>query len=300
MCRQLGYVVGIVFLFCASTMAQSNVGSQKNGPEQDEKGITGYVQFGGSSNASGRVFKLDGSLGYDFNSHFGVDVGVPVYFAHSSTTVGSGASDSGIGNPYADFRLTFRGPSISYRAIVTGYFPVADTKKGFSTGRMTGDWTNRFEASASRLTPFLEVGIGNTIRDSRFFDRPFTSLGFNGHVEGGTTVALVNHVELGGSAYAVLPAGQQTIFSRMPTSMAGGAMAGGAMQHGRVFDNATETVGTADLARDHGFSAWIGAYPGSYIELELGYTRSVSYDLNTVSFNVGVRLNQLLRKQSKH
>src|SRR5215831_12011538 len=51
-----------------------------------------------------------------------------------------------------------------------------------------------------------------------------------------------------------------------------------------------ETVGTADLANDHGFSTWLGAHAGSKIDFEAGYTRSAGYDLNTVFFGVGFRV----------
>ncbi len=292
--RSLVYVFGSVLLVAAVAVAQSAPSAQGSSDE-DEKGVTSYIQFGGSTNSSGRIFKLDTTLGYNFNSHVGVDAGVPLYFAQSSSTSGSGTSNDGVGNPYVDLRLTFKNPAVSYRATVTGFIPVADVKSGLSTGRLTGDWTNQFERSFSRLTPFVAAGIGNTVRDSRFFDRPFTSLGFNAHIEAGSTVALSDHIELGGSGYGIFPHGQQRMYSRVRRMSSGGTT-----QHGRVFDTTTETVGTADLTRDHGFSGWISADAGSYVRLEFGYTRSVAYDLNTVSFNAGVNLGRLLRAQEKH
>ncbi len=268
--------------------------SPKSAESDDEKGFTSYVQFGGSANSSGRVFKLDTSIGYNVNEHLGFDAGLPFYFVSTpGTSTSAGTSQHGIGNPYLDFRVTFRSPVISYRSTATGYFPVASVKNGFSTGRMTGDWTNRFEHSFSRLTPFAEAGIGNTIRDSRFFDRPFTSLGFNAHVEGGASLALTDQVAIGASGYAILPSGQQRIYSKVMNTNA-------TMHNGRVFDTASETVGTADLARDHGFSVWTGVSPTPVLDLELGYTRSVRYALNTVSFNVGVNVGRLVQKKPSH
>ncbi len=292
--------VSVLLLACSLAAAQATPAASGN---DDERGFASYVQFGGSSNSSGRVFKLDTSIGYNFSSHVGFDVGVPVYFVSaSSTATGTSSSNQGMGNPYLDFRLTFRNPVLSYRSIVTGYFPVADVKSGFSTGRMTGDWTNHFEHSFSRLTPFANLGIGNTILDSRFFDRPFTSLGFNAHVEGGASLALSQYVNAGASGYAILPSGQQRIYSRMLKMSSGGTGTGmgTGMGRGRVFDTAAETVGTADIARDHGASAWIGASPNAYLDFELGYTRSAQYDLNSVSFNVGVNIGRLVRNKSRH
>jgi hypothetical protein len=58
-------------------------------------------------------------------------------------------------------------------------------------------------------------------------------------------------------------------------------------------------VGSADIARDNGFSTWIGASPSKYLDLELGYTRSVHYDLNTVSFEIGVNVGRLAKRARK-
>ncbi len=284
--------VAMVFLLSASLAVLAQNPKPAAPESDDEKGFASYVQFGGSVNSSGRIFKLDTSIGYNVNEHLGFDAGIPFYFVSTpDTNTSAGSSQRGIGNPYLDFRVTFRNPVISYRSTATGYFPVASVKNGFSTGRMTGDWTNRFEHSFTRLTPFAELGIGNTIRDSRFFDRPFTSLGFNAHVEAGGSVALTNQFDLGASGYAILPSGQQRIYSKVMNARA-------TMHNGRVFDTTSETVGTADLARDHGFSVWTDLRPNADLDFELGYTRSIRYALNTVSFAVGVNIGRLVRTRS--
>ncbi len=290
MYRHFGAIA--VLLLCSwMALAQATA---KPAADDDERGFASYVQFGGSVNSSGRVLKLDTSIGYNFSNHVSFDLGAPIYFVTSSSTnTGVQNSNSGMGNPYLDFRLTFKNPVLSYRSTATAFVPVADVKTGFSTGRLTADWTNRFEHSFSSLTPFAEIGIGNTIRDSRFFDRPFTTLGFNAHFEGGASLALSQHVDIGASGYAIVPSGQQRIYSKLLR-----ANTGGNMGHGRVFDTTTETVGTADIARDHGFSAWIAASPNTYLDFELGYTRSIQYDLNTVSFGMGVNIGRLVRKKS--
>ncbi len=54
------------------------------------------------------------------------------------------------------------------------------------------------------------------------------------------------------------------------------------------------TVGN-DLTRDHGFSTWVAASLPHYVDLEIGYTRSYGYNLNTVSFGVGFNLVEALR-----
>ena len=71
------------------------------------------------------------------------------------------------------------------------------------------------------------------------------------------------------------------------TSMTG---APGGGSRGGVFQTTPETVGSADVARDHGFSVGFDASPFQVIDLAVGYTRSVSFSLDTVYFGVGFNL----------
>jgi hypothetical protein len=220
-----------------------------------------------------------------------MDVGVPIYFVRTSSTNG-GTSSDGLGNPYLDFRLKYLNPAVNYGSSLTGFVPAADSKKGFSTGRATFDWTNHFDRTFSNLTPFAEAGIANTTIDSRLFVRPYTTLGFNTHFAGGANYDLWKFFTVGASAYDIVPTGQQTVFSRVPGHT-------GAPQHGRVFENNQQTSGGADIARDDGFSASIGASPGRVVDMQLGFTRSFHYDLNSVSFAIGFNLGQLHHKNSR-
>ncbi len=220
---------------------------------KDETGFTSYASFEGTSDGDGQVYELNSSIGYSFTRHFGVDLGVPFYFVRPSSSLGTSSSD-GIGNPSLDLRFRFPGRVVNFASIVTGSAPVGDSKKGLSTGRGTYDWTNHFDHAFDRFTPFGEVGISNTVADTRLFHRPFTVLGFN-----------------------------------TPGTSSG---------HGRAFENSQQTTGSAALARDYGFSACIDANPRPYLDLELGYTRSVNYDLNAVSFGVGVNVGYLARRRN--
>ncbi len=42
-------------------------------PAARESGITAYVQFGGTANSDGEIYELNANVGYDFNSHFGLE-----------------------------------------------------------------------------------------------------------------------------------------------------------------------------------------------------------------------------------
>ena len=69
---------------------------------------------------------------------------------------------------------------------------------------------------------------------------------------------------------------------------------------GGVFENAAETTGSAGIGRDNGFSAWFDARLKDFLDCEIGYNRSVHYDLNAVPFAVGFNLGHLISKGKRH
>ena len=264
----------------------------------EEKGFTYYETFQGSTNELGQVMKLDTTVGYQFTRHFGVDFGVPFYFVSPSSTETSsgGASHNGIGDAYAEIRATFNNPLVNYATVLTGAAPTGDTKSGLSTGRAMFDWTNHFDKGVLGLRPFVNVGVANTISDTTFFTRPFTTLGMNTHEEGGISWSVLPFVRVGASYYAIEPWGTQKVFSKFrPSVNTVNAPPKMGRSHG-PFQNALETIGTSDLTRDNGFSAWVSGRAFNLLDLELGYERSVKYDLNTVSFLVGFNFGSLVRK----
>ena len=271
---------------------------------KSDTGFTSYVEFDGTSNAEGQVYRVSSSVGYSFTEHFGVDVGVPVYFLRPSsstttTTTGSTTSTSGngLGNPYLDLRLKFLNPVVNFGSVLTGYAPAGDSKLGLSTGRATFDWTNHFDHSFNNLTPFLEAGLSNTVADTQLFMRPFTSLGMNTHFQGGASYQLGRYLNVGASAYDIQPFGQQTLFSKVAAGGGQGVGQVAASSHG-PFQNNQQVTGSSDLAYDNGFSTWVGASPSPYLDLQLGYTRSIQYDLNSVSFSMGVNVGRLYHRSA--
>jgi hypothetical protein len=286
--RLLGSAI-VAILLVASAWAQANPAGE------DDRGLTSYVLFGGTANSDGQIYLLNSSIGYNLNKHFGVDLGVPVYFVNASSISG-GVSGNGVGNPSLDVRWKFLSPTLSYGAVLTGSAPLGNTNIGLNTGRATFDWTNRVEHSFSRVTPFFEAGLSNTTSDSRLFVRPYTTLGLNTHFRPGAEISLWKSIAVGGSAYDIVPFGNQTVFSRV-NNLPGGSAAG--TSHGRAFQSSQQTIGTAAIARDDGFSTWVDTGLNPYIDTEIGYTRSVHYDLNSVSFSLGFNVGRLLRRSAR-
>ena len=278
----------------AQTTAKPSSSAESN------SGFTEIESFQGTVNSSERLFKLDSTIGWDFNRHFGIFAGVPVYFVNvpattittgTTTTRIPGTSNNGLGNVYLGLAFHAPNPTLDYSGEITGGAPTANTKKGLSSGRATVDWDNRVEHSFNRLTPFVEAGVGNTVPDSRLFTRAFTSLGFIAHFEEGGEWELIKRVSVGGSAYEIVPAGNQKIFSRL---VASGGAAQGTGKHGRVFETAATASGNG-LTRENGFNALIAFDPSPIWRLEVGYTRSITFDIDSFAFNLRMNVGKLLR-----
>lgn len=283
--------LALVVACAAAAFAQSPL-------QESERGITSYAAFQGSDSDQGQVMKFDPSVGYNFNSHFGMNFGVPVYFVRTAATATTpSTSNNGLGNAYVDLKLTYLRPAVNFASTLTGYAPTGNRDNGLSTGRVTFDWNNHFDRSFSRVTPFVEAGAGNTILDSTFFTRPFTTLGFSTHVTGGASFNVWKFVSVGASAYSIMPVGDQKVFSKLVKK---GGTAKGSGSHGRVYETNNLTTGTSDIARDDGFSAWIDANPSESVDISFGYNRSIQYELNVVSFGVGVNLGKVFNKAARH
>ncbi len=277
--------------------------------ETDDRGPVLSLGFSGSSNDPGWIFRLDPLAGYKFNKHFEIDAGLPVYFVRvpDSETSDGLSSKSGIGNAWIDFKFMLSRSNFYFSSSVHGTAPTGSSEDGFSTGRATVDWSNYFEYSFDRFAPFGSIGVANTISDTHFFSRPFTSLGLVGHFEGGMLYEPARWLGVGGSGYAVAPSGEQKIYSKIVQSSAAGSGAGtgGSAGAGRgkgqnsVFETVFMVSGTEEIAKDHGFSAWVDVMPNPNVALELGYSRSVSYDYNSVFFSVRFDFSDWIKGKSR-
>jgi hypothetical protein len=294
------------FLVLCLVVGARSFAQKPSSPDSSDTppGLTEIESFQGTVNSGESVLKLDSTLGWDFTSHFGMFAGVPLYLAHSSssttttgttTTTTPGSNHDGIGNAYLGFVVRAPNPNMDYSTALTLGAPTGNTKKGLSTGRATFDWDNQIEHAFGRFTPFLEGGVSNTVPDSRLLTRPFTSLGLVTHWQEGGGFDLLPHFSANGAAYEIVPFGNQKIFSRLVGS---GQTAKGTGKKPPAFETAAETSGTG-ITQETGFSAWLGFDPTPIWSVELGYTRSVTFALNSFTFNLRMNVGKLLRSKNR-
>jgi hypothetical protein len=293
-------VAAAALLFVPQVRAQANASAPRSNSSpsvnpaiRSEDHFTWVEQFDGSSNTEGQVMLLDSSVGYLFGRNLLVDAGVPVYFIRASTTTASGTSTSNsftdLGDVYGQVRLSFPNPALNFKTQLTGRAPTGGTSNGISTGHATYDWTNRIDRDFGHWTPFLEVGLANSIPDTFVYRRPFASYGEIAHFQAGAAYHVVNWLSVAASAFDVAPWGSQTIDSRVRGN------GSGATGHGPPFLQGHQTTGGTSLAADNGFSAGLGISPTKAIDFTVGYSRSSHYDLNTVSFGIAVNMRAILR-----
>lgn len=289
------------FMVVLVVMSGLQVMAQTPNTTEQQKGITGIETFQGTLNTADKVFKLDSNIGYDFNQHFGMFAGIPVYFSNASATTSStgigttstnAGTNSGIGNLYLGLALRAPNPALNYASTITAGAPTGSRKVGLSTGRANVEWSNHFDHSFDKFTPFLDAGLGNGVFDTARVTHPFTSLGATGQFEEGAEYEMVHHFAVGGSGYHDVPFGNQKVYSKLLKQ--GQIKSGGPRAHSGVFENSAFASGNG-LTRENGVNTWVAFEPNPFWRAQVGYSRSVTFALNSFEFNLGLNVGKMLR-----
>jgi hypothetical protein len=272
---------------------QAPAGSAPPAQDQQTIGATLHTSLDGSAAAGSNVYSWTTTAGYILDKHFSVDVGVPILFVRGTTSAGTTASTSGLGNVFGQLQFADRNAVLNFGAVATVALPTGDSFKGLSTGRVTADVTAQVAKQLSRFMPFFSAGAGNSIFDSRYWQRPYITLGDVAHFAGGTAFNLGRSLTVNASFYDVAPWGNQKVYSRV---VAKGVTGGGLTKHGRVFLTSGLTTGSSSIDRDQGFNAGLNFAPVKVVDFEFDYTHSVQFQEAIFSFGVGVNLSSLLRR----
>ncbi len=283
-------------------LAQSPAGSVPAPKDDTYRGMTLNTSFDGSFDTGSKVFDWTTTTGYVFNQHFAVNAGVPFLFVRGTTSTGTTISSNGVGDTFGQFLFAFKNPAVNYGSSFTFGLPTGDSSKGLSTGRVTFDWSNAFAREFGRWTPFVNLGVGNSLMDTKYWHRPFVTLGDVAHFEAGTAFDVGRALTLTASAYDVAPWGAQKVYSRSVTRAGGGPTGAGtgSSKHGRVFQDNAVTTGDSSIDRDNGFNADLDFNPIKYVDFDLAYSHSVHYQLDTVSFGINFNLTPLLGRRQAH
>ena len=167
-----------------SVVASDNTSPANNPGEPNDRGFTFTTSFTGShDSASGWSSEIDSSARYDFNSVFGVEVGMPYYILYSGYSTAGVASGSlsarnivtvltakpplvntynALGDLYLKLHFAAPNSSFGYTAAITGTAPTGNTSVGISTGRPTFDLNNHIEHNFGFFTPLAEFGFGDS------------------------------------------------------------------------------------------------------------------------------------------
>jgi len=292
--KRAKWICAFVLLLPALLQAQA-------APSGDEERGWSFAQrFQGSTNSAGVILKTNSTLFYQLNQHVEMYGGVPVYFARESSansTTGSPKFMNGVGNVFTGLVFSTSSPMVNFSSDLVATAPTGDKDRGFSTGHVTVDWTNTLSRSFESITPFASIGLANTVSDTAFFVRPFSSNGAVAHFEGGALIGVMPRTEIGGSAYAVRASGDQHVISKVRRQQSTSTTAGRptttvGRQNKGVFETQTDVTGSAAIANDHGFSTWFTLRPSATSDIQVGYSRSVSYQLDSLFFGIGFRVGR--------
>lgn len=279
-------------LLCGHAEAQAPAGSAPAANEE-ATGMTLNTSFNGSIDSGSHVYDWTTTTGYILNKHFSTDLGVPFLFVRGADSAGTTTSNSGLGNVFGQLQFADKNPLVNFGAVGTVALPTGDSSKGLSTGHVTFDLTGQLAKELGRFTPFVSAGIGNSLFDSRYWQRPYMTFGDLAHFEGGTSFDLGLSLTVSASLYDVAPWGSQKIYSKLVRK---GTSGGGTASHGRLYQNNAITSGDSSIDKDNGINADLDFNPWKYVDFDFAYTHSVHFQLDTLSFGVGLNLSSLLRR----
>jgi len=288
--KKLATVLALPVLFLAGGVPAFAQGSSI--PTAKVNGGFDWTEsFEGGTGSSGQEMELNSYATYRFG-RYSIGAGIPVYF-NRAILPNTVTTSEGVGDFSVTLGAHWNIPFLNFASALTGSAPTGNVNKGFSTGHGTFDWNNRVDHNFHFVTPFLDAGVANTLTDTRYFHRPFTSYGYLAHGEAGIDVDLPHVFTLTGSAYKIAPWGTQTIISRDVVNGAVGSGGG----NGRVFEVNHLTTGPASLNYDDGFSGGVSFQATSYLNLDIGFTRSISFAFNTFSWGIDVDMSRLIGRE---
>ncbi len=294
----------------ANSAVADNSTSPANSPaETNDRGFTFTTSITGNhDSSSGWSNIVDSSARYDFNRVFGVELGMPYYMSHNgySSTVVTRinvnpplvTTYNSLGDLYLKLHFAAPDTNFGYNATITGTAPTGDTSTGISTGRPTFDLNNHFEHGFAFLTPFAELGIGDSSAlINHRVRRPYTTLGPISHYKAGASFDFLKFFNFEGSAYEDLPIGDQKVFSHLFVPSKTGRVIRTINGKTRRFARTTVDTGQGIL-EDNGLSSELTVNVGQHMALTGSYERSLRQSMDTVAVGMSFTFGRAAQEPS--
>lgn len=237
----------------------------------------GVSLIGLHDSQNGYATLLQPALGYSFNDIFSLDATIPIYLYRLAASIGgNGQLSPQRGEPgdlLFGLHAEFLPRHFQYQATVSATAPTGDSTHGLSTGRFTVDLSNHFQHTFHRVTPDIEIGIGNSSSlANQELNRNYTSLGPLAHFQAGLAFPLLRGMSFSADAYEQLPLGDQKLYETIgdPRGM-----------------RPTITVVTGrSVAEDNGFTNTLDIPLNGHLTAAGYYNRSLRFKDDTVSFGL--------------
>lgn len=234
---------------------------------------------------------------YSMGTHFSVDVSMPVYLyrlAEDETTVTVSQPAGPPGSPPAppvqtttvtslkphtwdpgDVVLAAHGNWmrrwLSYTLTPSMTLPSGDSDHGLSTGRVTFDVDNHFQAATKRATFVLGIGAGDSSNlVNRLVTKDYTSLGPLAHFQAGLMVPMRWRTSFQSVAYEQLPMGDTKIYQTLT----------------RPGYPPIQVVSGRSVSEDNGFTNSLIVPVTNHLSLQGYYNRSLRLHLDTVAMGI--------------
>lgn len=298
------WVILSALLVAPAIHAQTPAASSATKSSQSEGFYPGWgfgTRFEGSTSGDGTVYDIATGVSYNFTAHFGVGLGVPYNLVGTPSSIKTknptAVSGYGLGNVGMDLKWLYPEKTLDYASTIHLSVPTGDMKKGFSTGHATWDWSNHFEHSWGNFTPFIDAGVGNTLPDTKYLIRLYSTFGYNAQFETGTAMD-AGPFSLSASVYDIAPWGPQAVVSKVYRCTSGTKCSPtGTTTDRKSYLSQNVSTGGAGLTRDNGFNAGIELKPAKakYLDLEFDYSHSVPLRLNTISFGIALDIGGMMR-----
>ncbi|MCZ2078568.1 MAG: hypothetical protein LC130_26685 [Bryobacterales bacterium] len=276
-----------------------------------------FVSTSADNNSAGTFYSLVPEIGID-SSRASLVVGIP-YYRTFATNVTSG----GVGDVYVTGFLKGRAAGFDLATGINIAAPTGDPSKGLGAGKVTADATGMIARRYEFARPWVSAGFTNSVFNNVGYQRSYITDGNAAHFSGGLDLSAGRRLTLGFAGFALRPTGAQTVHSRtMGTNMAndggpvpavpnpGGMMPGGHTTPGVTgsstsgstsmplampfYNQAQETVLSADELQDYGASAWVSIRLRQGLSLNVTAARSLPFHLTTVRIGMGFDLARLL------